>query len=101
MGYNPLPFPITFEKTDSPTADQRLDILSKTRVEAMATHELARQLMAERSKRGFRPFKKGQQVWLEAKNLNVQGINSKLVPKRQGPFFIKDVLSNLNYHCKG
>ena len=56
--------------------------------------------MAERITRGFAPFQKGQQVWLEAKNLRFIMDHKKLAMKRQGPFAITDVLGPLTYRLK-
>src|SRR6202023_3302121 len=56
MGYNPTDIPVAFDRTNAPTADQRLKELLEARNEAAAAHELARQKMAERSTRGFTPF---------------------------------------------
>ncbi len=69
IGYNPHAIPSIFPKTSVPSVEQRLDTLQKVREEAQAAHELARQRMAECITRGFSPFKKGQKVWLEVKNL--------------------------------
>ena len=69
MGYNPRAIPAVTAKTKVPAVEERLDNLQKARLKAMAAHELARQRMAERITRGFAPFQKGQQVWLEARNL--------------------------------
>ena len=92
MGYNPRAIPSVFPKTSVPSVEQRLDNLQKVREEAQAAHELARQRMAERITRGFSPFKKGQKVWLEAKNLRFLSDHKKLAMKRQGPFEIIEVL---------
>ena len=49
-----------------------------------------------RIKSTFRPFKKGQKVWLESKNLNL-GYHKKIKAKREGPFVISDVLGPTTY----
>ena len=56
--------------------------------------------MAERITKGFTPFKKGQKVWLEAKNLRFIMDHKKLAMKRQGPFVITDVLGPLIHWLK-
>ena len=56
--------------------------------------------MAKRITRGFTPFQKGQQVWLEAKNLRFLTDHKKLAMKRQGPFEIIEVLGPLTYKLK-
>ena len=100
MGYNPRAIPAVTAKTKVPAVEERLDNLQKARLEAMAAHELARQRMAERITRGFAPFQKGQQVWLEAKNLRFLTDHKKLAMKRQGPFEIIEVLGPLTYKLK-
>ena len=100
MGYHPRGIPTVFSSSHIPTVEQRLETLLKARNEAAAAHELARQRMAERITRGFTPFSKGQQVWLEARNLRFITDHKKLAPKRQGPFEISEVLGPLTYRLK-
>jgi len=49
MGYEPKDIPLAFDRTNAPTAEQRVKALNEARNEAAATHELVRQKMAERS----------------------------------------------------
>ena len=77
--------------------EQRIVHLQKARDKALATHELARQLVAERVHQNFTPFKAGEKVWLEAKNLKTTHLMKKLAPKREGPFLVKKVLNPLKY----
>ena len=100
MGYNPRIIPSVFSETTVPSVQERLSNLEKVRLEAAAAHELARQRMAERVTRGFKPFKKGQKVWLEAKNLRFLMDHKKLAMKRQGPFEITEVLGPLTYRLQ-
>lgn len=100
MGYNPKAIPSVHPTTMVPAVEERLGNLEKVRLEAMAAHELARQRMAERVTRGFTPFKKGQKVWLEAKNLRFLKDHKKLTMKRQGPFEIMEVLGTLTYKLR-
>ena len=60
----------------------------------------AQQQMAERITRHFVPFKKGEKVWLEARNLNLGIPHRKLKPKREGPFEITKVLSPWTYQLQ-
>ena len=53
--------------------------------------------MSSCSQRGFKPFVKGDKVWLEARNLKGLIINLKFAPKREGPFTITKVLSPIVY----
>ncbi|KAI5115866.1 hypothetical protein M0805_004672 [Coniferiporia weirii] len=56
--------------------------------------------MAHHGTHGFKPFKLGDRVWLEATNLHFPNRSCKLAPKWEGPFPIIQVLSPLNYHLK-
>ncbi|THH18245.1 hypothetical protein EUX98_g8992 [Antrodiella citrinella] len=100
MGYNPRGFPTAFSSSNSPAVETRLSELKKAREEANAAHELARQKMTERITRGFKPFIKGEKVWLESRNLRFITDHKKLAPKRQGPFIITEVLGPLTYRLK-
>ena len=53
--------------------------------------------MAERYPLTYKPFKEGEKVWLEAKNLNTGVAFKKLRSKREGPFRIKKVMGPLVY----
>ena len=100
MGYNPWAIPTVYPSTTVPAVEQRLNNLKRAQEEALAAHELARQRMAERITRGFKPFIKGQKVWLEAKNLRFITDNKKLAMKRHGPFKIIEVLGPLTYRLQ-
>lgn len=97
MGYEPTLIPTAYSPTKAPTLDNRLKALRAARDEALAAHQLSQQLMKEWITRQFKPFTKGQKVWLEAKNLKLAHASRKLAPKREGPFTIIEVLSPLNY----
>ena len=56
--------------------------------------------MLGRSLKHFEPFKEGDQVWLESKNLKLLYERKKIAPKRQGPFKILQVLGPLSYRLK-
>ena len=56
--------------------------------------------MSSRSRRGFKPFVKGDKVWLEARNLKHLIINPKFAPKREGLFTITKVLSPIVYQLR-
>lgn len=100
MGYNPSLIPIAYPKTNVPLVQERLFDLQKARDEALAAHELARQVMKDRIMGKFTPFKKGQKVWLEGKNLKLSYATRKLAPKREGPFEITEVINALNYRLR-
>ena len=56
--------------------------------------------MSSHSQRGFKPFVKGDKVWLEARNLKHLIINPKFARKREGPFTITKVLSPIVYQLR-
>ena len=78
MSYNPRAIPTIIPPTNVSAVEERLDNLWQARQEAEAAHKLARQRMAERINRDFTPFKKGQQVWLDSKNLRFFQDHKKL-----------------------
>ena len=100
MGYEPRALPSVISDTSIPTVETRLKTLSAARNEALAAHELARQVMSSRSRRGFKPFAKGDKVWLEARNLKHLIINLNFAPKWEGPFTITKVLSPIVYQLR-
>jgi hypothetical protein len=57
-------------------------------------------MMMECITQKFIPFKKGDEVWLDSKNLKLPYPMRKLAPKREGPFPIIDVISPLSYWLK-
>ena len=73
--------------------------LQKNREEALAAHELARTQMAERGKSTFVPFKQGDKVWLDMRNIKMN-YHKKIGPKREGPFKILKVLGPVTYQLK-
>jgi hypothetical protein len=69
------------------------------REEALAAHKLARTRIANRKQSKFVPFKKGQKVWLDTRNLKMNH-HKKIMPKREGPFEIDEVLGPVTYRLK-
>jgi len=96
FGYAPPALPTSFEDTNIPELDERLQLLSRIRREALTAHEIARQRMLHHIKSDFQPFTQGQKVWLENQNLKTM-YNKKITPKREGPFPIKEVLGPITY----
>ena len=83
-GEPPKTLPITFEKTKYPTIKERMHTLIRDREEALAVHELAMRRIADRQKNMFTPFKKGDLVWLDMRNIKTTN-NPKIRPRREGP----------------
>jgi len=71
---------MTFQETDIPELDKRLCLLDRICKEALAAHKITRKQMLEHIKSDFKPFKKGQEVWLEDRNLKTM-YNKKIKPK--------------------
>ena len=55
--------------------------------------------MAGRRQDTFKPFEKGQKVWLDSRNLKMS-YHKKIGPKREGPFEIDEVLGPVTYRLK-
>ena len=73
--------------------------LRRNREEASVAHELARSRIADRRKSTFTPFKLGDQVWLDSKNLKTI-YHKKMKPRQEGPFVITEVLGPVTYRLK-
>lgn len=98
MGYEPVLLPRILPSSPLPVIEEHLKVLQAACLEALAAHELPRQTMSARTRWCFSPFKKGEKVWLEVRNLKQNVINPKFTSKRKGPFTITDVLSPISYH---
>ena len=55
--------------------------------------------MIERRRTTFVLFKKGDQVWLDSRNLKTI-YHKKTAPKQEGPFEITEVIGPVTYHLK-
>ena len=100
MGYELHALPSVISDTTIPAIETRLKTLSAARNEALAAHELARQVMATQTRCSFTPFELGDKVWLKAKNLKHLVINPKFPLKREGHFTITKVLSPIVYQLR-
>ena len=93
---SPKTLPITFEKTKYLMIEERMHTLIRDREEALAAHELAMRRIADRQKNTFVPFKKGDLVWLDTRNIKTTN-NPKIGPQQEGLFIISNVLGPLTY----
>ena len=100
FGDSLVAIPHSFENTRFLMIEDKMKTLNKNREEALAAHELARTRMIERRKSTFVPFKKGDQVWLDSRNLKTVYHKKKMAPKREGPFTITEVLGPVTYRLK-
>ena len=57
---------------------------------------MARSQISEQWRSAFTPFKKGDKVWLDSKNLKTI-YHKKMKPKQEGPFTITKVLGPVTY----
>ena len=96
FGDSPIAIPYSFENTKYPAIEEKMKTLIKNREEALAAHEIARVRMIERRRSTFTPFKKGDRVWLDTRNLKTNH-HKKIAPKREGPFTITDVMGPVTY----
>jgi hypothetical protein len=99
FGESPVAIPLSFKNTKYPAIEEKMTTLLRNRQEALAAHELARSHMTDRRKSTFTPFKKGDQVWLDSRNLKTT-YHKKMKPKREGPFTITEVLGPVTYRLK-
>lgn len=97
MGYEPRALPSILSDSNAPAVTERLSPLQASRDEALAAHETARVRMADRIMRTFRPFKEGEEVWLETTNIKMMPDHPKFKEKCTGPFRITRKLSNWAY----
>ena len=98
-GEAPKAIPEAFSHSEYPSAQARINQLRKWRQEALIVHQYAQERMKTRLKENYKPFYKGQKVWLEATNLRLN-YNKKIMTKREGPFQILEVLPPVNYRLK-
>ena len=78
----------------SPSVEARLEQIKQARLEAAsALHKAANLELPSR----FSPYQKGDQVWLEGRNLTTTHPTAKLAPRRYGPFPITRVVSRTSY----
>ena len=73
--------------------------LIRNREEALAAHELAQNRMADRQRSTFTPFKLGDGVWLDTRNLKTNH-HKKIGPRREGPFKITKVIGPVTYQLE-
>ena len=101
MGYTPkVTWPKNFNKV--PSVAKRLDDLEKHTEDAGRNIYQAQKVMRLRNKgnKRFKPYKEGDQVWIEGANLKTVFPTKKLGPKRYGPFKILKQLSEAVYRVE-
>ena len=91
--------PEPFEHSEHPTVKARMTKLAQWRKDAIIAHEYARERMKNRITENYKPFDKGQLLWLEGRNLRL-GYNKKITTKREGPFVITEVCRPVNFRLQ-
>ena len=71
--------------------------LEESRKEALAAYKKAWKTMKKWISSKFCPWKSGDKVWLEGKNLKLHYPSKKLALKKEGPFEITQVISLVAY----
>ena len=80
LRYEPRDYP-KIGQTFLPSLENRVTLLEQARDEAQAAHKKAQQSMKEWMTTKFVPWKVGDKVWLEGKNLHLHYPTKKLAPK--------------------
>ena len=96
MGYNPRAEWATVS-SPVPQVTHRLEQIQEARSQAsMAMHKAQLEWIKDKEKKQH-VFRKGDQVWLDGRNIKTHHPTEKLAPKRHRPFPIQRVLSTVNY----
>ena len=85
LRYEPRSY-LLIRKTFIPALETCLEELEESRKETLAAHEKAWRTIKEQISSKFHPWKTGDKVWLEEKNLKLCYPSKKLAPRREGPF---------------
>ena len=80
LGYEPRDY-LKIGQTFLPSLEDRLTLLDQARDEALAAHDKSCQKMKEQITSKFTPWKEGDKVWLEGKNLQLHYV-TVLFPHR-------------------
>jgi hypothetical protein len=56
--------------------------------------------MKQKGQRAYEPYKEGDLVWLDGKNLHTSHPTQKLAPKRYGPFKVVDVINPVSFQLE-
>src|SRR6266850_1861075 len=100
-GTDPMAIPLVTPQIDAPVAEDRLNDIQRLRSEANAAHELARNVMMNRTKGSLNRFEAGQKVWLDTRNLHINtAAPRKFWEHRTGPFLIEQKLGPVTYKLK-
>ena len=98
MGYTPRAHQPQ-QPSPMPSIQSRIDDIIALRAHAQNAISHTQHLVTKQCDKTtkFRPFTKGQKVWLEGTNLKLTHPTTKLAPRRYGPFIITCILSPVVY----
>jgi hypothetical protein len=82
----------------TPEVGQCVEWLEEKRQQAYSAMQRAQDLLLKRNQqqrgcKAYQPFKEGDKVWLEGKNLHMSHPFPKLSPKCYGPFLVEQVIN--------
>jgi len=101
MGYTPR---LEWNSLPSqvPAVEERLGKLEEIRLEAFRNILQAQSVlrMKKKGSKSFKPYKEGDQVWIEGTNLKTLYPTAKLGPKRYGPFKVLKQMSAAVYRVE-
>ena len=84
-------------KTFISALETHLGELEDSRKEALAVHKKAQRTIKKWISSKFYPWKSGDKVWLEGRNLKLHYPSKKLAPRKEGPFKIVQVIFPVMY----
>ena len=96
LGYEPRSYP-PIGKTFISALETCLRELEDFRKEALAAHKKAQRTMKKWISFKFHPWKSGDKIWLEGRNLKLCYPSKKLASRREGPFEIVQVIFPVVY----
>ncbi len=88
--------------SNMPTVTDQLEEMEQVRNIALAEMARAQKTMVLRNQgnRWFKPYNKGDQVWVEGTNIKTLYPSAKLSPKQYGPFKVLEQLSEAIYRLE-
>jgi len=90
-------------ETEIPSLEELLKMIEITREEAKTAMERTKETMKrqhDKRTRQLQGLKIGEQVWLEAKNIQTNQPSKKLDQKKYGPFTIKEEIGQGAYRLE-
>ena len=98
MGHIPC-FHQPIKASVSPSVTDRLQRIKEARQQAAEAIRRSQELMTCISTR-FTPYRVGEKVWLDARNLNTSHPSAKLAPRHYGPFTVTHAISHTSFRLE-